>query len=68
MGRRRTRLSDPIIVKDHINRAYSEMSKVRHVTKDYLLAGDEWKEFLNLFMLLGKIRSDQLHKEEIFGK
>lgn len=64
---KRSRLSDPIMIKDHLNKAYSELAKVRHVSKSFTLTPDEYKGVLDLFKLLGMIRSDQLTKESKLG-
>jgi hypothetical protein len=55
---------DRTLVMEHINKAYSEISKVRHVSRTYALADEEYKRLLDIYRILGLIRTDQFKWED----
>jgi hypothetical protein len=56
--------SDHTVVMEHINKAYSEISKVRHVSRMYALADEEYKRLTDIYRVLGMIRTDQFKWED----
>jgi hypothetical protein len=55
-----TKLSDPTSMLDHINRAYSELSKVQHIVKSFALNEKEYQRLLEVYKLMGRIRMESL--------
>ena len=45
---------------DHINRAYSELSKVQHIVKSFALNEKEYQRLLEVYKLMGRIRMESL--------
>ncbi len=48
-----------------LNRAYSELSLARHVSKENPLSKLEYRKVLDCFGVLGKMRSDYLDRLEL---
>jgi hypothetical protein len=56
----KTKLSDPSSILEHLNRAYSELSKVRFTAKSFALNEKEHARLIEIFKLMGRIRLESL--------
>ena len=63
-----TKLSDFKQIIDHMNKAYSEVSKVRHLTRQYGMTQSEYDRLLDVYRIMGMIRTDHLEMSEWDGK